>query len=122
MIDRTREMIKLKQDGLTYREIAKMFGVSHQRVAQIIGEQNVSYFKEVTEKQCVFKGIRDYMNNTQTSLTALIKKCGFNYHAETANKYRYWLNGTNEMKMSAINSLLEVTGLTYEEAFRRDNC
>lgn len=122
MIDRTSEMIKLKQEGVSYREIGKMFGVSRQRVAQIIGEQNISYFKEVTEKQCVFNGIRDYMNNTQTSLTELIKKCGFNYHPRTSTKYRYWLNGKNEMKMSAINSLLKVTGLTYEEAFRRDDC
>jgi transposase len=120
MIDRTREMIKLKQEGATYRKIAEMFGISYQRVYQIIGKQNISYFKEVTEEQCVFKGIRDYMNNTQTSLAEIIRKIYGGYHASTCQRFRYYLNGKNEMSMSTINAILDVIGLTYEEAFRRD--
>lgn len=120
MIDRTSEMIKLRQKGMPYRKIAEMFGISYQRVYQIIGKRDTSYFKEVTDKQCVFKGIRDYMNNTQTSLSEIIRKIYGSYHATTCQRFRKYLNGYNEMSMSTINAILDVTGLTYEEAFRRE--
>ena len=120
MIDRTREMIKLRQEGMPYRKIAEKVGVSYQRVYQIIGKQHISYFKEVTEEQCVFNGIKDYMNKTRTSLAEIIRKIYGSYHSSTCQRFRNYLNGKNEMSMSTINSILDVTGLTYEEAFRRD--
>lgn len=120
MIDRNNEMRILKEQGMSYRQLAKMYGISFQRVAQILGKMNVSYFKKVTEQQCVFKGIRDYMNNNEISLSELIRRIYGNYHTQWANRVRLYLNGTNEFKKSFIDKVLEVTGLTYEEAFRRD--
>jgi hypothetical protein len=89
-------------------------------VYQILGSQNISYFKPVTEKQCVYKGVRDWMNNTKTSFAELLRKIYGKYHTQTACRVRQYLNGKNEISMSYINAILEVTGLTYEEAFRRE--
>ena len=116
-MNREKRMVELREQGWSYREIANNFGLSRQRVYQIIGKRNISYFKKVTEKQCVFKGIRDYMNRTATSLAELLRKIYGVYHPETCSRFRQYLNGRNEMSMSTINGILKATGLTYEQAF-----
>lgn len=119
---RLNQMIRLRQEGWTYTAIAQNFGVSQQRVYQLIGSRNISFFKTVTPEQCVFVGLREWMNKHSVSLTELIRRMyGRNkYCAVLSTRLRAYLNGTNNMSMGLIDRILKTTGLTYEEAFCRD--
>lgn len=119
MENRTQMMVQLRQEGWSYGAIANNFGLSRQRVFQLIGKRNIAHFRKITEKQCIFKGLREYMNKTALSLTELIRRiCGeHKYHPETSARYRAYLCGKNDIPMRVINEILRVTGLTYEQAF-----
>ena len=117
MIDRNLQMEVLKKKGYTYREIGEIFGISKQRAFQLCGQGNKSFFKPISKKQCIFAGIRNYMNNNEISISELLRKTnGENTLAKIAT-FRDYLNGKNDLPKRVIDNILKATQLTYEEAF-----
>lgn len=116
MSARQKEMQKLRDAGYKYREIAEKLGVSMSAVHESIGHTGTRFYA-IDEKNCIFPGLRDWMNKTRTSKTALtIKMYGYfasPYYARIRDK----LNGKNELKKYEIDQLLRLTGMTYEELF-----
>lgn len=116
--ERKEWMLSLRECGLTYKEIGEVTGTSKQRVFQLIGKNDKARFKPITEEQCIYDGLRNWMNENRISRAELVRMMYGTLHSSCLDRLRGWLKGT-EMTMYSINKILAVTGLTYEQAFLR---
>ena len=117
-----RQMIEMHDSGKTYYEIGEAFGISRQRVFQMIGgDGGPRYFRYITADACIFNGIRKYMNDNKVSFMEMTRRI----HGETGPRYYQYtkgkLNGTIQLTKKYIDKLLEITGLTYEVAFELES-
>jgi len=105
------EMAAMRKQGMTYREIAQHFSVTENRVWQILTRRTT-----ITERHridCyIFPNIAKWMNTTNTSLHLLADLTGYN--ATTISGY---LRGLHDAPLTFIKAFLEVSGMTFEEAF-----
>lgn len=115
--DRKAYMVGLHKGGMTLREIAKTVGISPQRVSQIIGGEDKRLFKGFTEERCIFVGLREWLNENKVSVNELCRRIYGNAHAKSSAKLARELRGEWVMNKRKIDSILKITGLTYEKAF-----
>lgn len=113
------EKIALREQGLTYRQIADRLGISTQAVAQVLSKRQPSRFRLVAEEGCVYVGIRNWMNENKVGFTELVRRCGLQTAGGTYPRWRSYLTGQCDPPKRTIDKILRVTGLTYEEAFGR---
>ena len=111
----------MREEGLTYTEIARRCGVSHQCVAQAIGKHGgIKRFRKYTPEECIYDGLRNWMNEniiTRRELERIISPghcCGGSWHSLCKN----WLSGRSKLNMGHIDRLIDASGLTYEQLFR----
>ena len=116
---RKEEMIAMREQGRTYEEIAKHFGVSRQRVFQIVGGTNPYHFVGVTDEQCVYPTIRKWMNDNKISRNEVTRMIYGNILPNNYRRTMCRLAGRTEIGKDFIDKILELTGFTYEEAFVR---
>lgn len=116
-VERNEKIRKMRQAGMSHGEIAEVFGISRQRVQQIAGSG--CYFRPVNEHDCIYKGIRDWMNEKRYSVTYLVRLVYGDTHAVLRSRIVAVLRGSNCTK-KMIDQILAATGLTYEEAFGRE--
>lgn len=112
---RINEMKEMRKKGMTYAEIGNAFGVSKQRVFFLIGGDTPRR-TVLTEKECVYKGLRDWMNENQVSRIKLTRIIYGYYQPNQYDVLKRALLGSNCHK-HIIDSILKATGLTYEKAF-----
>lgn len=113
---RIKEMKKLREkEGLTYAEIGKKFGISKQRVFFLIGGDTPRRIF-ITEKECIYKGLRDWMNENQVSRIKLTRAIYGYYQPNQYAVINHALLGSDCQK-HVIDGILKATGLTYEKAF-----
>lgn len=111
--------IAARAEGKTYKEIAQMYGVSYQAVQQSCARHTPHLFKPYNDKQVVYAGLRNWMNSNKISRAELIRRMGLIPHGTEMARCGDYLRGDVDLKKKTIDKLLEVTGLTYEDAFRR---
>ena len=110
----------MRNNGATYTQIAKEFGISKQRVCKMLSNGNESYFKTITEKHCSFVGIREWLNKNKVSITEFIRRIYGVYHEERRKMMLGYLTKKHDVKKQMIDRILEITGLTYEQAFKEN--
>ena len=119
---RTQLMKELRKQGLSYRAIGLRLGVSRQTVFNHIGGyERVCYFTPWTEQDIAYKGLREYMNEhrmSKTDFTRLIYGQPFN--PNNFQRLSKILAGGENFTKPTIDKILSATGLTYEEAFRKE--
>lgn len=118
MIENKDAMIELRKQGLTYKAIGEKFGISKQRVEQIIGNERVRKGNVDLDK-IKYKGIYQMFVNdermTWCKFTRIIYSVANPTTVRSATKL-----ATGEFKrttLTAINRLREHSGMTYEELF-----
>lgn len=111
------EKLELREQGLSYTQIAEKLGVSPQAVRQALAKHNPKYFQFVTEKGCVYKGLREWMNENKVSRAELIRRMGYEPLSETHTRFGNYLSGRSDFRKTNIDGILKVTGMTYEQAF-----
>lgn len=121
MTELTRQYLAARDSGMTYEEIAIMFGVSKQRVHQVCGKYNPCRFQFISEKGCIYPNWRNWMNENKVSRYELARRMGLidsqtNY-VMTISAY---MKGEWEPKKWFIDKLLEATGLKYEVLFDKE--
>ncbi len=118
-IERKTQMLKLISEGLTYEEISQKFGVTKQRVYAICGGRRERRAVNITEAQCVYPNLREYMIKNKCSITELTRALYGDSHATCISMVRFLLQGGNSRK-KLIDGILALTGMTYEKAFERE--
>ena len=109
-VDEKVEAYRMRLCGATYQEIADKFGITKQRINQILPCRTNRLKKAVNS--CIYRGIANWMQENECSYTCLAIKNGL-----TKPTIFDVLTGKNSPRKKTIDSILKVTGLTYEEAF-----
>lgn len=107
----------LKQ-GETLQSIADAHGISKQRVAQLVGA--VRPMKEWNRTYSIYAGIDSWMKFNRVTYSAFNVRLGYNPSANSQTILKRMLMGETEPRKALIDKILKVTGMTYEEAFRRE--
>lgn len=110
----------LREQGLSYTEIARRLGISKQAVQQGLASRDVRYFQFVTEKGCIYPNIRKWMNDNRISVSEIARRMGLIPHSSTCERIRGYLTGANDPNKFTIDRILAITNLTYEQAFYRE--
>lgn len=111
---------RMREQGMTYHQIADELGVSVGTVANALADGNPPYFRPFNKERCIYAGLRKWLNDNQVSIAELTRRIGYNPQPKIYQSFRKYLNGTNSPRKYIIDFILRVTGLTYEEAFRED--
>lgn len=109
------QMYEMHLEGYTLQEIANQFGISKQRVAQILPPMKQGYRAAQTEmlNKIVYPNIREWMRKNAVTMRMLVDLCGSEY----PTIYRMLHNEKYNARRCTIDKILSVTGMTYEEAF-----
>ena len=100
---------EMRTNGATYEEIGSYFGVSKQYVYQIMKEHGFT-----KTRKSVYPGIDGWLfKNDMTWGTFAPLAFGVR-HSNTIYKIR---NGSQRLHLNQIKSILDFTGMTFEEAF-----
>ena len=117
--ERTAMMYKLNEEGKTYNEIAAIYGISRQRVFQILRKGNKKYFRPISNRLVKYTGLRNWMNTNKISFNELIVRVFGYYHSEHYKRLFGCLK-SGRLPIPLIKKILEVTGLTFEECFMEE--
>lgn len=104
------KMFEMHLDGISHAEIAKEFGLSRQRVHQIVGNNTILPGRPI--RKCAFPGLVKWMFEHGISTKQLTVVLNINYYT-----LGYKLRGVHHFTMPEIKAILAYTGLTFEEAF-----
>lgn len=119
-MSRYEDFMEYRMQGLTHTEIAALFGVSHQHVAQTISQRSTSRFRPYKPSECVYDGLREWMNREKISRRDIARVLygepfpGGGWTNRLHNK----LTGKSGWRMCEIDKLCDASGLTYEQLFR----
>lgn len=104
----------MRLEGKTFQEIADRFGVSKQNIQQILkGLCERSPRRNVDT--VIYPSIQRYMKENNLSFNAFSHLCGINLGPVING-----LCGKNGITKRFIDAVLDVTGMTYEEAFKKE--
>lgn len=116
--ERKHEMFDLYIDGATHAEIGAKYGISKQRVEQILHPNKGGKAKRVID--CVYPGLKKWMEERNMSASKLYcvvlgKKSG------NCSVLKKKLAGKSKFSIRDIESILEYSGCTYEQLFSKAN-
>lgn len=109
------EMIEMRNEGKSLAEIGQRFGVSCQRIFQIIG--NSTRYPGRPIKNCVFPGITNWLFEHRVSIKEMSERLNcMGYHT-----LQLKLSGKHVFTLPETKAILAYTGLTFEEAFGKED-
>ena len=111
-IDQKVEAYRMRLEGSTLQSIADTFGVSKERIRQILPGEGKSWSDDAVLSRCAYPGIARWLFENRLNYSEFGGLIGFSQ--ATISR---WMNGVNKLNKPAIDKILEVTGLTYEQAF-----
>lgn len=104
----------MRLEGKSFQEIANQFGVSRQNIHRILNG-----VCERTPRRSldtvVFPEIRNYMSENRLSFNSFSNLLGISVGAVING-----LCGKNDITKNFIDRVLDTTGMTYEQAFKKD--
>ena len=115
--NRTVQIIALREQGMTYQQIADKVGVSKQYIAQICGKRNPRHFRVITEEGCIYPNLRAWMNDNKVSRRELLRRMGRLAWPVNSQMLSRYLRGEDSPRKEVIDAMLKATGLTYEFMF-----
>lgn len=115
MSERYEQYRKCREQGMTYAEIGKMFGVSRQSVQSLLtGLGNPTKINAINKVRYV--GLRNWMRSEYVGISDLAEQCDITI----STMYKYIVYD-GRMKKFAIDEILRITGMTYEECFGEED-
>jgi len=111
-------MFTMRVNGSTLDEIGKKFGVTRERVRQILAANTkdpvTKGMKESAGCKCIYPALADWMITNCCPAYKMCKETGL---CKTVTTLYYKLQGRNPFNIVEIKKLLAYTGMTFEEAF-----
>ena len=111
----------LREQGLTYRQIADILGCSTQAVSYTLSKYNPNHFRLIQVNGCKFPNLVKWMNDNKVGYKELTIRMGYIPNSNMARKIADRVRGKSEINKKDIDKILSVTGLSYEEAFMEKN-
>lgn len=114
--DKTRlmEMCEMAEKGMTYQEIGEHYGLTRERVRQIISGAYPVSGRPI--KNCVFPGLYCWMVNNWESMRRMSDSIGKTNYQTFVQK----MQGKTKFTLPEIKAILAYTGLTFDEAFGQE--
>ena len=109
-----------RENGLTYREIARKYGVSHQRVAQACSKYNPNLFRFHKETSFAYPNLCKWLNDNKISVAELVRRMGLETCANNYLRVRSIFSGKTEPRKRTIDKLISITGMPYEVLFSEE--
>ena len=115
--ERKKEMIELKEQGYTYEAIANKYGISKQRVGQILhqnhnGRENDGRKRWILNENSAYPNLSKWIIENDITAGELAERIGITYVTLSA-----YLNGKRDMKLKTAKKICDVTGKTMQELF-----
>ena len=118
------EIIRLREEGLTYDQIAEAAGVSRQRVQQVVNVYRPRK-KSVDIEKIRFKGFYEFMRDNPTVSYAMLAKAMYNKPITNALSNTLLMTLTDgstsgdkiRLTVGQVRRLTAFTGKTFEELF-----
>lgn len=111
------DMRKDRVAGMTYAQIGEKYGLSKQRVGQLIGHSNKYCFRVIKKEGCKFVNLRNWMNKNSISRNELARMMGLVPDGETMARIRSYMTGASKPPKNYIDMMIEATGMDYETLF-----
>ena len=106
------------QNGLSCKEIAVKYGISVQAVYAACGSVRTNRFRQYNPEDCIWVGLRHWLNYHKVSRRALLRKMELEYSQQNLERLNNNLRGKTDLRMSFIRKMMEITGMHFEELFR----
>lgn len=111
--EQVKDMCCMRVDGYSYQDIGEKYGVTRQRAQQIVSraikEKSVS-----ARKLCVYPNIDGWMFENNINQKDIAERAGC-----TQNNISSVLLGKHKPSYSVISAILEMSGMTFQEAFQK---
>ena len=107
------EAFSMRLDGYTFQEIGERFGVSKTAVQQIL--QRAVSSNGTVHSKWVYPNLRDWIIEQGLSLSQMSQMFGL-----SVNSISTYLLGKMDPPYSFIKAVLKVSGMSFEEAFYRE--
>lgn len=114
--DRIR-IFELRLDGMTLEEIGKEYGISRERVRQILEEVTHGYDRKARcsyMRRCIYPGLKNWLLENRMTASELNKELAF---AGKPTLFYNRMTGVTKFNIDEIKTILAYTGMTFEEAF-----
>lgn len=108
------EAFTMRLDGYTLEEIGNRFGITKEAVRSMFSR--ITTESGIVKKQYVYPNIAKWMIENNLNQSYFAKKLGCSQNAVSS-----WLIGRNNPSYRFINLVLSETGMTFEEAFKRED-
>lgn len=103
---------EMRLRGFTLQECADRFGVSRECIRQIVPDTSTRSHQRRHYDGCIFPNIANWLYENRYTYSRFGLACGTN-----CVSMRRYLIGEVNITRGVINRILDVTGMTYEEAF-----
>lgn len=109
--EKVAEMVRLRERGLTYTEIGAVYGITKQRVYQIIGKRYRGDLSEIKRPY-----LRAYFRKTQLSINGFLGLAGLVKTKTMHNNfYRFLIGQDMRFTVNDFNKICKATGLTLTQ-------
>lgn len=111
------KMFEMRLRGCTLQEIGDKFGVTRERVRQILSEAIRQ--RNTNMDEIIYVNIAKWLKQNEISLSKFSKMLDPKANSSTRLKNKL-TKSKSELKISQIKKILEITGMSFEEAFEEE--
>ncbi|WP_425755123.1 helix-turn-helix domain-containing protein [Ihubacter sp. rT4E-8] len=113
--DQKVEMFKMRIEGVSIQEIGEHFGITKQRVSQIMYVPHSGRVSFDIIEACIYPNLISWMAKNRFTVQQLHYEL-FGYVSGVVKTYKR-LKGQTEFKIAEIRKILNLTGMTFNECF-----
>lgn len=121
--ERYYQILADRERGMKYKELADKYGCTIQNISQMLaGSSNHPrpYYRDVADDKCIYPAILLWLRENKVTIPELYRKIYNEFGGQRSSSLSRCLRGKATLRKKDIDSILAITGMTYEEAFRTE--